>query len=66
MERHRLVVGHVAPSFAFAGEQFRVETPGDDGVDDDVVAAVHVVFFGDDEELAGATAIARSEDVRRG
>lgn len=47
----RLVAGNVAPAFAFAGEQFRVEAPGDDRVDDDVVAAVCVVDLGDGEEL---------------
>ena len=52
MQRDGLVVGDVAPAFPVAGEQFRVETPGDDGVDDGVVGAVEVVFFGDGEEVA--------------
>lgn len=51
-----LVVCDVAPALAFAGEQFRVEAPGDDGVDDDFVGVVDVVFFGDGEELAVAAA----------
>jgi hypothetical protein len=51
-----LVVGDVAPALAFTGEQFRVKAPGDDRVDDDVVAAVCVVILGDDEELPLAAA----------
>lgn len=52
MQRDGLIVGDVAPAFPVAGEQFRVETPSDDGVDDCVVGAVEVVFFGDGEEVA--------------
>jgi hypothetical protein len=55
-----LVVCDVSPALAFAGDQLRVEAPGDDGVDDCVVCAVQVVFFGDGEELALAVAGAGS------
>lgn len=61
-----LVVRDVAPAFAFAGEQFRVEAPGDDGVDDDVVGVVDVVFFGDGEELAVTAAGACSARALEG
>lgn len=60
MQSHGLVVRDVAPALPFAGQQLGVEAPGDDGVDDDVIAAVDVVFFGDDEELAVATPGSRS------
>lgn len=35
-----LVVGDIAPALAFAGDQFGVEAPSNDGVDDCVVCAV--------------------------
>lgn len=60
VQRDGLVVRDVAPAFAFAGYQFRVEAPGDDGVDDCVVCAVEVVLWGDGEELAVAVAGAGS------
>lgn len=50
-----LVVADVAPAFAFAREEFGVETPGDDGVDHNVVVAVDVEVLGDDEELTVST-----------
>lgn len=53
---HRLVVRDVAPAFAFAREQLRVEAPRDHRVDDRVVAAVRVVFLRDGEELPLAAA----------
>jgi len=56
VECYGLVVCDIAPAFAFAGDEFWVEAPGDDGVDDHVVGAVEVVFFGDGEELALAVA----------
>ena len=52
VQRDGLVRGHVAPAFALAGEQLGVEAPCNDRVDDSFVGAVHVVFFGDCEELA--------------
>lgn len=51
MQGHGLVVQNVAPSFTFTSDELGVETPGNDGVDDDVVRAVDVVFFGNGEEL---------------
>lgn len=56
MQRDGLVVCDVAPAFTLARDEFWVETPGDDGVDDDVVCAVEVVVFWDGEELALAVA----------
>ena len=52
VQRDGLFVGDVAPAFAVAGEQFRVETPGDYGVDYGIVDAVEIVFFRDGEEVA--------------
>lgn len=52
VQRDGLVVRDVAPAFTLAGQELGVEAPGDDGVDDDVVGAVEVVFFWDGEELA--------------
>lgn len=60
MQGDGLVVCDVAPAFAFARDQFWVEAPGDDGVDDDVVGAVEIVFFWDGEELALAITCAGS------
>ena len=56
VQRDRLVVGHVAPAFAFPREQLRVEAPCDHRVDYCLVDTVVVVFFGDCEELALAAA----------
>jgi hypothetical protein len=56
VEGDGLVVCYVAPAFAFASEEFRVEAPGDDGVDDGVVCAVEIVVFWNGEELALAAA----------
>jgi hypothetical protein len=50
-----LVVADVAPAFAFACQELRVETPGDDRVDYNVVVAVDIEFFRDYEELAVST-----------
>lgn len=55
-----LIACDVAPALALAGDQFWVEAPGDDGVDDCVVCTVQVVFFGNGEELALAVAGAGS------
>lgn len=51
VEGDGLVVSDVAPAFAFAGEEFGVEAPGDDGVDDELVGAVDVELLRDGEEL---------------
>lgn len=56
VERNRLVVRDVSPALSFAREEFRVETPGNDGVGYHVVAAVDVIFLGNNEELTLAVA----------
>lgn len=60
MQCDRLVVADVAPAFAFAREELRVETPCDDRVDYNVVVAVDVEILGDDEELTVPTVGARA------
>jgi hypothetical protein len=52
VDGYGLVVGDVAPAFAFAGEEFRVEGPGDYGVYQGIVRGVCVVDFGDCEDVA--------------
>lgn len=56
MQRDRLVVRDIPPSFTLAGEELGVETPCDDGVYCCVIGAVDVVLFGDGEELTVAAA----------
>lgn len=60
VQSYRLVVRHVAPALAFAGEQLGVEAPGNDRIDHRLIDAVIVVFFGDGEEVALATAASGS------
>lgn len=60
MKGNGLIVGDVAPAFAFTGEQLWIETPRYDRVDDRVVDAIGVIFFRNDEELSIAAAVARS------
>lgn len=56
MQRDRLVIRDVPPSFTLAGEELGVETPRDDRVDCCVIGAVDIVLFRDCEELALAAA----------
>lgn len=60
MQCDRLIVADVAPAFAFACEELRVETPRDDRVDYNVIVAVDVEILGDDEELTVPTVGART------
>lgn len=51
MQRDSLVVCNIAPSLPFTGEEFRVETPCYDRIDDDIITAVQVMLLGNREEL---------------
>lgn len=55
-----MVIRHVAPALAFAGEKLGVEAPGDDRVNHRLIDAVVVIFFGDGEEVALAAAASGS------
>ena len=55
-----MVVSDISPAFAFADDELRIEAPSYDGVDDEIVSAVTVVFFGDVEELTLAASGAGS------
>ena len=63
MQRDRLIVRDVSPSFTLAGEELGIETPCDDGVYCCIIGAVDVVLFRDDEELT--VAATRSGSVVR-
>jgi hypothetical protein len=55
MKPDRLVIGNLAPPLSFAIEQFGIEAPRDDGVDDQVVITIEVNSFGNSEELSLST-----------
>lgn len=57
---HRLVISDVAPAFAFARQKLRIETPGDDRIDHDIIAAIEVELLWDSEELAVSAVGARA------
>ena len=46
-----LVVRDITPALPFASQKLRVEAPGNDGIDDDIVVAVEVVLLGNNKEL---------------
>lgn len=60
MKCNSLVVGNVPPAFALACQKLRIKAPSNDCIDNDVAAAVDIVFFRDGEELTLATAVTSS------
>lgn len=55
MKRYVLIIGHVTPSFSFACHELRIEAPCNDRVDYNIVCAVDVYSFRNNEELSVAT-----------
>lgn len=58
MKRYVLIVGHVAPSFSFACHKLRIEAPCNDRVDYNIVCAIDIYPFRNDEELSVAAGYA--------
>jgi hypothetical protein len=52
VQGHVLIIGDVAPPFAFASDEFRIEAPRDHRIHYQVAAAVHVYSLRDREELS--------------
>lgn len=54
MKRYVLIIGHVTPSFSFACNELRIEAPCYDRVDYNIVCAVDIYSFRNNEKLSVA------------
>lgn len=51
MQANGLVVRHVSPSLSVSRQEFRIETPRENRIQDPVIVGIRIVSFGDLEEM---------------